>query len=291
MAVSKILYYLFLKPLSLLPLAVLHCLSDALFLLFWYVVPYRKKVVLQNLRNSFPNKSIKEIETLAKDFYAHLCDIIVESVKLFSISKEELLKRFTFPDPSLVNGFFDQNKSVVMVGAHVNNWEFLAVLCPVIFKHLPLGIYNPLENKFFNQKFMESRSRYGTNLVSTKEVFARMSEPFERPVAVFFGSDQSPTYSKNIIWTTFLNQETAVPTGAEIMAKRYDMPVIFGAIHKIKRGYYYFSTELIAENPTGMPDGEISKAFTKAFEKQIIENPSQWLWTHKRWKRKRKENE
>lgn len=257
----------------------------------FFVIPYRKKVVLRNLTNSFPDKSEKEIKKIGFQFYQHLCDLIVESIKLFSISEEEIKKRMHTTNPELVNNYFNQNRSLIFVGGHYNNWEMLAVGIQPQIKHQCVGIYTKLSNAFFNDAFLKSRSKFGLKMITTREVPAYFSKGFETPTATIFGADQSPTYSKNIYWTTFLNQETAVALGTESFAKKYNYPVVYGVINKVKRGYYTFTYELLFDQPKDTELGEISEAHTQRLEKQILAEPQYWLWTHKRWKRKRNENE
>ena len=149
---SRLFYYLILKPLSYLPLPVLYFFSDILFVLIYHITGYRKSVVWKNLKNSFPDKSDDELEKIQKQFFEHLCDVIVESIKLFSISLEELLKRFNIKNPELVKGFYDKKQNVILVGGHYNNWEIAAVSLDLTLAHQVTGLYSRLSNKFFNEK-------------------------------------------------------------------------------------------------------------------------------------------
>jgi KDO2-lipid IV(A) lauroyltransferase len=244
-----------------------------------------------NITNSFPDKSKKEVSKIAFQFYRHFCDIIVEGVKLFSMSRKEVRKRFVVLNPELANHYFDQKRSLVLVGAHYNNWEILASGLNDQIKHQAVGIYAKLENPFFNTKFLKSRTRFGLKMIPTKDVAPYFIKGFKYPTATIFGADQSPTYNKGVHWMTFLNQETAVANGTERFAKKYNHPVVYGSIEKVKRGYYTFKMETLFDQPSEAKDGEISEAFTKKIEEQIVKQPQYWLWTHKRWKRKRQEHE
>lgn len=284
---SKLLYYLVIKPLSWLPLPMLYVFSNFLYLVIFKLVGYRKKVVYQNLRNSFPDKPQDWIDHQASAFYHHLCDLVVESVKLFNVSKEEALRRFEVENPEIVNKFYEQGRSIIAVGGHYNNWEWLAVALSPQISHPSYGIYSPLKNEFFNRKMKESRSVFGLNLISTKEVNQFYADPKNHPSLVLFGADQSPTHSKKVYWTKFLNQETAVMLGTERFAKKYNIPVVFCTIHKTKRGHYTFKMEVLFDEPKQTVAGEITEAHTRKLEEQILEDPAYWLWSHKRWKRKR----
>jgi KDO2-lipid IV(A) lauroyltransferase len=288
---SKLLYYLVIKPLSLLPLPVMYILSDIIFVILYHLIGYRKKVVLNNLNNSFPNKTEKEINQISKQFYSHFFDIIVESIHLFSISKEEALKRCKCRNPELLNHYFDKGKSIALGCGHFNNWEFASVVFDAQVKHKTIGIYTSLSNAFLDEKLRKSRTKYGVVLASKKEIKGIVEENKDQRSVIVFGTDQNPSsQSKKLYWTQFLNQDTAVNYGLEKYALDYDIPVIFMKIDKIKRGYYEYDFELVTENPKDTAYGEITDGHTLALEKQIKENPQFWLWTHKRWKRKKEHN-
>ena len=285
---GPILYYLFIKPLSLLPLPVLHGVSTFLYFPVYYLFGIRKKVVYRNLNNSFPDKPAEEIEEIAKKFYRHFCDIIIESLKLFSISKEELVNRCKFVNPELLNDYYDKGQSILICAGHYNNWEMFAKSCNLQMKHQAVGIYTPLNNAFFEKKFAESRGIHGVVLLPKREVKDYFTATKDLIKAVIFGTDQSPSgRTKRAYWTTFLNQETAVVFGTEKYAREYNYPVIYASVSKSKRGYYEISFETIIENPADTEHGEITEKHTRILERQIIDQPEYYLWTHKRWKRKR----
>ena len=288
---SKILFYLILKPLSYLPYWVLYGISNFLSFVFYHLIPYRKKVVLANLTNSFPDKSEEEIKHICKRFYDHLCDLIVESIKLFSITQKQIDARFKVNNPETLLPYFEQGKDVIIVGGHYNNWEMLASGIDQQVAHDTVGLYTKLSNAFFDAKMKSSRSKFGLRMVTTKDSFAYFKEKHDVPRMTIFGADQSPTYSKSVYWTTFLSQETAVALGTERFAKKYDLPVVYGAINKVKRGHYSLDISILCEQPKETKEGEITELHTRKLETQIIDQPEFWLWTHKRWKRQRKENE
>ena len=289
--ISRLLYYLVIKPLSILPFWFLYGLSDVLYFLLYRCLSYRKAVVRTNLENSFPHKTSKEIGQIEKAFYKHFCDLIVESIRLFSISESELKRRNKVLNPEALNQLYDEGRSVILVGGHFNNWETGAAILSSYVKHHIVGIYAPLSNPFFNAKILKSRERFGMEMLSKKSVKEGFESNKSILTATIFATDQSPTHSKNVHWTTFLNQPSAVLIGAERFAKDYDYPLVFVYIKKVKRGYYELEGKLLDKNPNKTKEGELTEFHTRWLENQIIETPQFWLWTHKRWKRKMKAGE
>lgn len=285
--INFLFYYLIIIPLSLLPFRVLYGISNFLSFLLFNVIGYRKKVVITNLNNSFPGKSAKEINQIAKKFYNHLCDLIVESLKIFTISENQIHQRMICLNPQTVNKFFDQKKSVIIAGGHYNNWELFAVAIDEIIKHQTIGIYKPLTSKFFDKKMRLTRSKFGLRMISTKIVKKVFEEEKENLTATIFATDQSPSNPDNCYWTTFLNQPTGILWGTEKYAREYNYPVIFGRLYKPKRGHYELEFEIVTETPQQTATGEITEKTTRLLENDIIKQPEFWLWSHKRWKHKK----
>ena len=288
---GRILYYLLLKPLSYLPFNILYYISDFLYFLLYKVFKYRKNVVRINLQNSFPEKTPLEIKYIERGFYRHFCDLLIESIKLFSISKEELGSRINLTNPDVLDRFYNEGKSVIIVGSHINNWEFGAAILNTQVKHQIIGYYAPLSSKFFEVKILTSRRKFGMEMISNKKV----KEGFEKHrtglTGNIFFSDQSPTHNKYVHWTIFLNQPTAVPLGAERYAKDYNYPLVYMYITKLSRGHYEMELRVLEENPTETLPGEITEKHVRWLEDRIVKDPQFWLWTHKRWKRKIKEED
>ena len=284
--ITKIFYYILILPLSLLPYPLLYLLSDIIFLIMYRVIGYRKEVVFTNLKNSFTNKSKQELKKIMSDFYRHLCDIIMESVKGFTISEKQLRKRLIIKNPEFSNYFAGKGQSIIFVGGHYNNWEICAQAFAMYSNHKCIGIYKPLSNAFINDKIYTSRSKYGMHLISMKQT-KKSFEDGDEPKAIVFGSDQNPANPKRAHWVQFLNQDTGVLFGVERYAKEYDWPVVFVSIRKAKRGYYEVEYSLVTDNPNEEPHGKITEDFTKRLEQDIINQPQYWLWSHKRWKHKR----
>ena len=285
--ITKLFYYLLILPISLLPYTVLYIISDILFLVLYRMIGYRKKIVFTNLKNSFPEKDEQELRRIMSRFYRHLCDIIMEGIKGFTISERNLRKRLIIKNPEFSNYFADKGQSIIFVGGHYNNWEICAQGFSMYSNHKCIGIYKPLSDEFLNQKIYTSRSKYGMNLVSMKQTKKSFEDEIEAK-AIVFGSDQNPANPKRAHWVQFLNQDTGVLFGVEKYSKQYDWPVVFVSISKIKRGKYEVEYSLITDKPTEQPHGKITEDFTKRLEQDIINQPEYWLWSHKRWKHKRK---
>lgn len=286
---SRIIYYLFIKPISLLPFSVLFLLSDGLYFILFKIAGYRKKVVFGGIQRSFPEKSPKEVYEIASKFYHHFCDLIVESLKLFSITAEEMVAHCRVVNPEFIHPYRDAGQSIIIAGGHYNNWEMLATGINLQMDHLAVGIYAPLKNEFLNKKITASRSKFGIELLSKKQVRQGFEKNKDVLTAVFFGTDQSPSSSKNAYWMEFLHQDTAVLFGTEKYAKDYNYPVVFLHVYKVKRGFYEMKYELITDTPNETAYGEITEKHTRLLEADIRAQPEYWLWTHKRWKRKRED--
>ena len=286
---NYLLYYLIILPIAFLPFRVLYFLSDVLFYLFFHLSGYRKKVVVRNIANSFPDKSPAEHLKIAASFYRHFCDVLVETFKSFAISKEELLKRNKLMNPELINKYFENGQSVILAGGHYNNWEWVATGMDYQVKHQVIAIYKSLSNKFFDEKVLSSRSKFGLQMISTKRVAEVFDKNKEELTATIFAIDQSPANPRKAYWMQFLNQETACFYGTEKYARQFNMPVLFGSVRKVSRGHYECSFSVVTENPTTEEKGFITKKTNLILEKDILQTPEFWLWTHKRWKHPRPE--
>jgi len=281
----------FIYLISVLPFAVLYLFSDLLFLILFRCVGYRKKVVRQNLRNAFPGKTDEEINVICKAFYHNLCDFMVETFKILTISKKGILKRCKFNPESLAvfSKYADEGKSVIMVMGHMGNWEWAGHPFSLLCRQRLVVLYHPLANKYFDRLMYRMRGRFGTRMIPMKTAFKHMLAHKNELTATVFISDQTPM-PENAYWTTFLNQNTPVFKGTEVIAKKMNLPVVYCCVKKVKRGYYEMFTETLVENPAATGDGEISEMHTRRLEQDIIAQPESWLWSHKRWKYKKPVN-
>ena len=288
---QAILYYLALPLLyliSILPFWLLYGLSDVIFFLLYYVIRYRRKVVTDNLQRSFPGKSSKEIARLRWRFYRYFCDLFLETFKTLTISRSGMLKRIRIEasGKALLDSLAAQGKSCVIVMGHFGNWEWggnaFSLEC-----RLPLYvIYHPLGNPYYNRLIIRMRQRFGTRLIPMKDTFREMAANKSNVSATAFIADQTPP-PENAYWTTFLNQDTPVFWGTERIARKLDFPIVYVSIRRTGRGRYLLYAEMLCEHPAGTSEGEISEMHTRRLEKDILEIPEIWLWSHRRWKHKR----
>jgi KDO2-lipid IV(A) lauroyltransferase len=284
----RILFYLvyaFIWLITLLPLRVLYLLSDLMYLILYYGVSYRKRTVYQNLRNSLPDKSPKEIGQIARKFYRWLCDYFIESVYRIHMGEKENARRFHYLNPELVKTYHDQGRSIVLLLSHYANWEWPTRI-PLVTLHSYLAVYKPLHNKYFDKLFIDLREQFGV-LCVTMDATLRALLAYQKkkePVALYTLADQRPQWTSIQHWTTFLNQDTPVITGPEKIARKFNYPVFYLDIRKIKRGYYSAQFKLICEKPFEEPAFSITRKYHAMLEKIIRDRPELWLWTHKRWK-------
>jgi KDO2-lipid IV(A) lauroyltransferase len=289
--VAAIAFYLvlpFIYFISLLPFPLLYLFSDFFYVMLYYVIGYRKQVVMENLRKSFPQKSEKEIKKICKDFYHYLCDLFLETFKTLTIGKAPMLRHCSI-DPAakqLFDKLAEEKKSVILVMGHWGNWEWAGNSFSMICKQQLYVIYHPLSNKYFNKLIYDMRTRFGTKLIAMRETYKEMATKKEEISATAFIADQTPS-PEGAYWTTFLNQDTPVFLGTERISKKLNMPIVFGSVKRIKRGHYTVCAEMLCENPKDTKDGEISEMHTKRLERDIIAQPEIWLWSHRRWKHKK----
>lgn len=271
---------------SWLPFCLLYLLSDLLFVFVFHLVKYRKKIVLDNLRHSFPDKDQQEISTITYKFYRHFCDMLVESIKLKTISAKELKKRMQVVNPELPNDYFDAGKSVLVLTMHYNNWEWQTIL-PHYLKHRCLLVYNPARNLRWDAFINHMRERFGGELVSTKKILKTVlnNEQSQSLTFTWLCADQRPKKNTSF-WTKFLNRDAGFFPGPEALARRTNQVVLYQRIEKIKRGYYQTSFEVLTEDPSVLKQDEILNLYVRKIENQIIACPEFYLWSHKRWKHK-----
>lgn len=265
----------------------LYKLSNLFRFLIFDVIGYRKKVILENLHNSFPNQKDDFIQQIATKYYRNFTDIIFETIKLNSISKKELLSRFEF-DTSLLDHYYARGKNLVVVAGHLGNWEMLNLFASARLSYQIVVVYHELANNTFDEWFKKVRTQFGSEMVPMKEAFARAVEPREKPFIFILINDQSAVPEK-AYWTQFLNQETGVFRGVELIARRINAPVLYMGVlrNEIKRGFYKFYFDLITESPKEEPNNQILETQINLLERDILRQPDNWLWSHKRWKHRR----
>jgi KDO2-lipid IV(A) lauroyltransferase len=284
---SALLYYLVLVPASIAPFWLIHINSRIIYFLAFKIIGYRKNVVRENIRNSFPGKSSGERKKIENEFFKNLADTLLEGFKIFTISKKNLVKHISCKNPEVLNAFYDKGKSVIIAVGHYNSWELMLTGFNTFIKHKAVVIYQPLSNSFLDKKLRDARSERGTIMLPAKETKNFFQTPSEDLYATVFAIDQSPPNPERAYWMKFLNQDTPVLFGTEKYAKDFKLPVVYARLVKIKRGYYQLEFETAVEEPSKTQYGEITEKVTHLLEKDIIASPEAWLWSHKRWKHKR----
>lgn len=274
--------------LSLLPLQVLFVFAWLIYIVVYYIAGYRKKVVFKNLKNSFPEKTDKEIKILAKKFYKHLCNYFFESLYMLNMSGEEVKRRYKPLNPELIEELYAKGKDAIAVTSHFGNWEWAASGW-IQMPYKTIGIYKPLSNKLFDKLMVYLRSRYGSPVEPMKHTLRAIagSKKNGDTFILYLIGDQRPMKSEINLWINFLNQDTPVITGPEKLARKFDLAVIFIDVMLIKPGYYTLTYRLVTDTPKETEEFEITKKYFRLVEEQIARKPELYLWSHKRWKHKR----
>lgn len=287
--VVYILVYPIIWFISILPFRLLYIISDCLYFCIFYVIGYRKKVVLNNLELAFPEKSTSELLIIRKKFYHHFVDIFMEMIKTFTISKEELDKHYTYKNIELIKELKKDGKSVILISAHYANWEWIIGMNAFI-NYNAIAVYTRVSNPYFNKKVIKTREKFGVQLAQSSKVIPIMLKNYKNNIQSIYGmlSDQSPQLRNNTYWSNFMGIKVPIHTGGELLAKKYDMNIVFLDTRKIKRGYYETTLSVITKDAKKHPEFELTELYLKKVEQQIKEQPEYYFWTHKRFKHKDK---
>jgi KDO2-lipid IV(A) lauroyltransferase len=280
------MYYLlliFAYAISLLPFWILYGLSDVLYLVVYHIAGYRREVVHANLVQAFPDKSEQEIKQLSRKYYRNLTDMMVETIKLLTISPRQLRRRFNC-DLTVLQQLYEQGKSCQLHLGHNFNWEWANLFCMQGVRFPFLVVYMPITNKAVDRFFRFFREKSGSVLLPANNIRNAMAPWQHKQYLVALVADQNPGDPRRSYWFPFLNKMTAFYKGPEMSARRHNIPVVFADIRKIKRGYYKAELKLMFDNPLAVPEGKITEAFVQYLEKNIREQPEVWVWSHKRWK-------
>ncbi len=251
------------------------------------VLHYRYKVVVDNLTKAFPDMTSAERKKVIRGFYRGLSDLLVESIKGFSITEKQIRKRVIVKNIEILEPYKQRNQSAIAVNAHTGNWEWGILAAPFYSSLLPVGLYKPLSNKRLDNYMKKNRCRTGAHLTSIYVTALSFERDMNEGSLVFMIADQSPSNIRKAIWVDFLGRDTACLHGAEKYAKLYNLPVLYFNVHRYKRGYYEAEFFHITDSPKTEPDGLITKLYMEKLEEYIRRNPSNWLWSHRRWKHKR----
>lgn len=279
-----------LRVIGLAPFWLMYLMADVFYFIGYYIVGYRKKTVLTNLRNAFPEKTAEEIHQISKKFYHHLADLFFETIKAFEASEETLKKRYHYKNLEVMDELYHRGNSVALLSGHYANWEW-TIAMPRFLLHQVNGIYRPMQNKQYDQYMKKVRSRFGGCLIPSVTSLRSMIQ-FEKAGVIsttYYLTDQTALYDTKY-WMMFLNQETPIFPGPEKIASRFKQAVVFMDIQKVRRGYYEVKFTKLFDDASQTKEFEVTKAHTRFLEQIIRKRPELWLWSHKRWKHKRPEH-
>lgn len=280
-------FYIFIWLLAWLPLRVLYVFSDFFYLIIYYIVGYRKKIARKNIEKSFPEKSKKELRRIERRFFRYFCDLFIETFYEMHMSEKEVLQRMDLGDIDLIMEQYAKGRSIMLMSAHYGNWEWASAFALKLPEDMQIyNVYKRLNNKKFDNFMLEIRSKFKGQSVEIHNLLRTMVNLRKEGRVSVFGmiSDQSPWVGNINHWNTFLNQDTPVITGTEQLAKKFDYPVFYIHIHRVKRGYYKFEYIPVSLEPTLTSEFEISNKYMEILEQKIKAAPEYWLWTHNRWK-------
>ena len=285
---TYIIAYPFIWLISRLNFTVIYLISDFLYYVLYYVFSYRKSVVRENLKLAFPKMPKKERLKLEKNIFRNLTDVFLETFKSINVSEEELKKRFVFKYPEVLERVYNNNQNVIVMCSHYCCWEWVFGVRNVTNFKIN-AIYKQLSNKYFDRLTKSRRSKFGANMIKTKDTFKEISRKSELKELNWYGfaSDQSPKKSKAVYWNYFLNNWVPIHIGAEVIAKKYNMAIVFMDVQKIKRGYYEASFSLITDKPKDFKDFQLTEKYIRIVEKQIQNKPEYYTWTHRRFKHRK----
>ncbi|MBZ4040785.1 lysophospholipid acyltransferase family protein [Flavobacterium hibisci] len=283
-----ILAYPLLWLISILPFRIFYWFSDCVYFLVYYIIGYRKKVVRENLSLALPHLNDAERKKIEKKFYQHMCDMFLEMIKTMSISPEEMEKRFHVTNIDLILDYAKKGKSIILVASHYASYEWLLTINPKL-GFQGVAVYKKLANPYFDKLIRKIRTKYNCEMIPTKNAIPLMAQNQREGKLSLYGlaSDQSPKLDRIFHSNDFMGIEVPVHTGAEMLAKKYDLSVIMVKVKKVKRGYYEATFLTLADNPKDYEDFKITEMYIKELEKQIYEAPEYYLWTHKRWKHRK----
>ena len=273
------LFYLF----SLLPWWLLYLFSDGVYLILYYILGYRKDVVMNNLLIAFPEKTEAERISIAKEFYHNFTDTFIETIKLLSVGDKEFAKRYT-TNNDILNELYDSGVNVQLMAGHFFNWEYVNLGESRYGKYPFVAVYMPIANKAFDRLIRKLRLRYGTILVSAVDFKTKFNEYVSGRYAIGLAADQNPGNPAVAHWVKFFGRLTPFVTGPEKGAKLNNLPIAFGHFYKTKRGYYHTQLEILTTTPNDFETGKITQLFASHVEKAIRAKPANYLWSHRRWK-------
>lgn len=281
---SFFFFYLFSMVVGSLPFSLLYLISDFLAFFLKNIIGYRKAVIRDNLEKSFPGTDKNALKQITEKFYRNLSDVILEGIKAFTMSEKQVLARYKIKNPELMDPWIESGSGIICVTGHYGNWEWGVLSPPLQMPAKFVAFYKPMNNPRLNSFVRKNRSRFGTYLSPIRETTKTFEDNRGKGVIYLMAADQSPSNREAAYWIDFLGRDTAFLHGPEKHARINNYPLVFAAIRRVKRGFYELELSILAEDPSILPDGEITRRYAEKMEALITENPANWLWSHKRWK-------
>lgn len=284
-AIAFYIFYPIIWIISRFPPRMAYMLSDLVFLLLFYVIKYRKDVIVSNLKTAFPDKSEAEIHSLHKASTKHFCDSFIEVILSMGLSHDEMRKRFVFKNITVARSLYDQKKPVIILFGHQASYEWTMCIDGQS-NYKVVAVYKPLANKYFNDLIVNIRKKFNSTLIPSHKATKAIATSIENGELALYGlvADQAPARYRATHFTTFFNKPSAVFTGGERLARKHNTAVLFLAVEKVKRGFYEATFHTITENASETDEWEITDQFFDLLEQQIRKQPEYYLWSHKRWK-------
>lgn len=274
-----------------MPFWLLRLKADGIRILLYYVIGYRKKVVMTNLRNSFPQLTTKELKKIAWKYYLNIADLIVEVIKINGITEKQIRERLVIKNFEVAEKYLNEGRSFIACTGHIGSWEWLGVRLSLDRRFTTFAVVKPLTDPFFDKWIVSMRMKFQqTGKIDYRNVLKEMIRHKNSVNMTMIAGDQTPTDTEINYWTPFLNQETPVFLGTEKISKIMDLPVIFFDNQRVKRGFYEVELKLITDKPKETAEYEITEAHVRLLESTINNHPDNWLWSHRRWKHKRSDH-
>lgn len=279
-----VLFIAFVVIIGLLPFFVLYGFARMVYFLLYKVFKYRYRVITQNLKLAGVFSEEDKTKVLIRDIYSNLAQILVEGLKSFIMTRNQVIKRHKLINREVFDTYYQQQQSIILVTGHVANWEWGSLSAGLYTDYKVVAFYKPLSNKIVDRFMRWSRARFGTTLASIAQTSKTFEDYQETPTVFLMAADQSPSKPTQAIWLDFMGQKTAFLHGPEKHARNNNYPVLFADIRRVRKGYYELELSLIADNPQALPPDEITRRYAEKLEKVLHERPADWLWSHRRWK-------
>lgn len=283
-----VLFYLGINLFRIIPFVFLYFMAWKVYIILYYIVGYRKKVVIDNLSKTFPEKDSKEIKQITKTFFKNnLSPIFAEGLKGFTMSQKQFKERYVVKNPEILDEYYKNGQDVIALATHYGNWEWGIQSVDAQIKHQAAALYKPMSNLFIEKYSKGLREKSGMELVSIFDTRAYFEKKKEKPVVYIMAADQNPANVEKALWVDFLGRDTACLHGPENYAKFNNLPVVFFDLVRSKKGYYEMTIKKITDSPKDCQPGEITQNYMNYLAEAIEREPENWLWSHKRWKHKR----